>query len=127
MLHIFVLCFSTMNIKFILIALVFFLIPEASEGLLLDNFKITTSYITTENCDYGWLEELEAEIVSAHSEYKTVESGSSSGGVTAAFAKAEKNLIFQYYYRLTSINIESWLFIPKNPKYIQYCSLKLHC
>ena len=117
-----------MNIKFIIIALVFFLVPEVSEGLLLGNFKIATSSSTTESPDCRWLEEeREIEIVSALSEDKTVESGNSCGGANAAFAKAEKDFILQHYYTPISSSIKCEVFVSKSPKYIQYCSLKLHC
>ena len=117
-----------MNFKFILIALIFFLVPEASEGLLLGNFKIVAPSSTTENTSSRWLEEeKEIEIVSALSEHKTVESGSASGGATTAFAKAEKDFILQHYYTPISSCIKREVLISKSPKYIQYCSLKLHC
>ncbi|WP_418651082.1 hypothetical protein [Tenacibaculum aestuariivivum] len=116
-----------MNFKFILIALILFLIPE--RGLLLDNFKTTPSSNTTENQNNKWAEEEkeETEITSVLFDNETIESGSSSGSNTTAFTKLENNFIFHNYFTLSSTIIKHWVLTSKYPKYIQYCSLKLHC
>ncbi|MBE7645422.1 hypothetical protein [Tenacibaculum finnmarkense] len=114
-----------MNLKYIIIALVFFLIPEVSESLLLGNFIPCN---TTENLSNKWLEEeTELESVSALSEKKTIESGNSSGGANTVFIKPKNPFIFHDYYIPLFIDFEFCVFTPKNAKYIEYCSLKIPC
>ena len=117
-----------MNFRFTLIALIFFLVPEVSENLLVSVFDLPISSNTTENSDQRWSEEeRETETVSTLFEDKTVVTGSSSGSADYAFIQNENQYILHFYPTSTSFGTEFWTICHKSPKYIQYCSLKIAC
>tara|TARA_B110000503_G_scaffold122839_1_gene187859 strand:+ start:632 stop:985 length:354 start_codon:yes stop_codon:yes gene_type:complete len=117
-----------MNFNFFLIALIFFLVPEAPEALLFDEFKGSISSQKRENSDNKWLEEeREIEDFSSEVENKIVESGNSSGDSYSVLAKEEKDFVDHNYYTYTSFIVKFLDVSSKHPKYIEYCSLKLHC
>ena len=109
-----------MNIKFILIALVFFLVPEVSVSLLLDDLNSNQNITILE-------EELEAEMFSSSGEDKVTDNDGPFGSSNQALPNAIKEITLQHYFQLTLSAVEFWIVSNKNPKYIEYGSLKLYC
>lgn len=104
------------------------LMPEVSASAIVD-FKIDNEPNKTGNHDinHQWLEEeKEIETVVSISEETSQESGGSSDG----FAIEQDYFIPRIQTPLTQktqLIPSNWIILPKNPRYIQFCNLKLDC
>ncbi|WP_027077891.1 hypothetical protein [Maribacter antarcticus] len=73
-----------------------------------------------------WLEEeRKEETLSANSDDDAITLRGFSGGVSIALTPTTPLIIFHFIK--VECNSLDWVILPKNPRYIEFCSLKLHC
>lgn len=116
-----------MKLKIFCLLFIFLSASEVSEGTLMKNFfESKTEESDQKESPEKWLEEeREVDALSTNSDDDAIALRGFSGDISAASTPTIPLIIFHFVK--AECNTFGWIILPKNPKYIEFCSLKLHC